>query len=104
MSERVRYERDGDVGSITLSAPPLNLFDRELTVDLVSAVEAAERDGPRALVVRAEGEVFTGGVDVNIFDGLSGEDARRFATELAALAQRVEDSRFPPWPSSVACA
>ena len=95
MSRRVQYERDGDVGSITISAPPLNLFDRELTADLVAAVEAAEQDGPRALVVRAEGEVFTGGVDVNIFHGLSGDDARRFATELVALAHKIEDLAFP---------
>ena len=95
MSDKVRYERDGDVGSITISAPPLNLFDRELTDDLVAAVAAAEGDGPRALMVLAEGDVFTGGVDVNIFHGLSGEDARRFATELIELAHRIEALPFP---------
>jgi enoyl-CoA hydratase/carnithine racemase len=95
MSAKVTYEREGDVGSITISAPPLNLFDRELTDDLVAAVAAAEQDGPRALMFRAEGEVFTGGVDVHIFHGLSGEDARRFATELIALAHRIEALPFP---------
>ena len=31
MSERARYERDGDLGVITIDDPPLNLFGRELT-------------------------------------------------------------------------
>jgi len=95
MSESVRYEREGDVGSITISKPPLNLFDREMTEGLVAAVAAAEHDGTRALVVGADGEVFTGGVDVNVFHGLSGADAREFATDLIALAHQVEDLPFP---------
>ena len=52
---KVRYERDGDVGLVVLDDPPLNLFGAELTNDLVAALEEAEGDMPRALVVRAEG-------------------------------------------------
>jgi len=95
VSETVRYERDGDVGSITIAKPPLNLFDREMVEGLAAAVAAAAEDSPRALVVGAEGEVFTGGVDVQVFHGLSGADAERFATELIALAHRIEDLPFP---------
>lgn len=95
MSGSVRYDREGDVGSITIAKPPLNLFDREITEGLTAAVAAAEADAPRALVVGADGEVFTGGVDVNVFHGLSGSDAEQFATELIALAHRVEDLPFP---------
>lgn len=39
MSEKVRYEREGDVGTITIDSPPLNLFDNELTRGVHSAVE-----------------------------------------------------------------
>jgi len=95
VSETVRYESDGDVGSITIAKPPLNLFDREMVEGLAAAVAAAAEDSPRALVVGAEGEVFTGGVDVQVFHGLSGADAERFATELIALAHRIEDLPFP---------
>ncbi len=95
MSARVAYGRDGDVGSITIDAQPLNLFDRELTTDLIAAVGAATEDGPRALVVRAEGKVFTGGVDVNIFHGLSEAEARELAGQLIALTHSIEDLPFP---------
>lgn len=92
---RVTYAREGNVGSITIAAPPLNLFDSGLTDDLIASVDAAEGDAPRALVVRAEGEVFTGGVDVNVFHGLSEADARTFAEQLIALTHRVEALPFP---------
>ena len=42
MSERVRYEREGDVGVLTIDDPPLNLFGRELTAALIAALGQAE--------------------------------------------------------------
>ena len=57
----VRLDRDGDVAEIVLDAPPLNLFDDALFAALVDAVAAVEADLPRALIVRAEGKVFTAG-------------------------------------------
>ena len=95
MSERARYERDGDVGLLTIDDPPLNLFGRELTTAVVGAVDAAAADGPRALLIRAEGEIFTGGADVHAFDGLSGADAREFTAELLSITHRLEDLPCP---------
>ena len=95
MAERARFERRGDVGLITLADPPLNLFGRELTADVGRAVEEAAGSGVRALVVGAEGDVFTGGADVNVFDGLTPEQAADFARELIGLAHAVEALPFP---------
>jgi enoyl-CoA hydratase len=90
-----RFERSGDVGTITLDSPPLNLFGRTLSADLRSAVDEAAAGSIRALVVRAEGEVFTGGADVNVFHGLEEDQAREFARELLELTHAVEDLPFP---------
>jgi len=95
MSDRVRHERDGDLALVTLADPPLNLFDRELVTELSEAIDAAAAGQPRALAVRAEGKVFTGGVDVKVFHGLSEPDARGFAVELLELSHRIEDLPFP---------
>ncbi|MEK6229754.1 MAG: enoyl-CoA hydratase/isomerase family protein [Actinomycetota bacterium] len=95
MSERAHYERDGDVGVLTIDDPPLNLFGRELTAAVVAAVDQAAADDPRALLVRAEGEIFTGGADVHAFDGLSEADAREFTAELLAITHELEDLPFP---------
>ena len=89
------YTRSGDVGAITIEKPPLNLFDRSLVEGLEKAVVAAADDRPRALIVRAEGKVFTGGVDVKEFDDLGGPAAREFASQLLALTHSIEDLPFP---------
>ncbi len=95
MSDVVAYAREGDVGSLVITKPPLNLFDRELVDGLKEGVAAAAADAPRALLVRAEGKVFTGGVDVHEFDDLGGPAAREFAAELLALTHSIEDLPFP---------
>jgi enoyl-CoA hydratase len=92
---RARLEREGDVGVVVIDDPPLNLFGRELTTDLVDALGEVERDFPRALVIRAEGKVFTGGADVHVFDGLTPEAARGFVAELLDVTHRVEDLPLP---------
>ena len=63
----IRLERDGNVASIVLSNPPLNLFGDDAWGALVSCIEEVEGSDARALVWRAEGDIFTGGVDVNSF-------------------------------------
>jgi enoyl-CoA hydratase len=90
---RARLERDGDLGVLVLDDPPLNLFGREMVEDLLAALD--ETAGLRALMVRAEGEYFTGGADVNVFDGLSETDAERFVAELLAITHRIEELPFP---------
>jgi enoyl-CoA hydratase len=90
---RARLERDGDVGLLVLDDPPLNLFGREMVGDILAALD--QTDGLRALLIRAEGEYFTGGADVHVFDGLSRSDAERFATELLAITHRIEELPFP---------
>jgi enoyl-CoA hydratase len=96
VASKVRYERDGDVGLVVLDAPPLNLFDAELTNDLIEALEEAEGDMPRALLVRAEGNVFTGGVDVHLFDDRTPAQAAGFFRDLLSITHKLEDM---PWPT-----
>jgi len=99
VSERLRFEQDGPVGILTIHDPPMNLFSRELVEDLEAALDQIEGGGVRALVLRAEGQVFTAGVDVNVFHGLSSDDAREFCARLIGLAHRVEALPFP----TIAC-
>jgi enoyl-CoA hydratase/carnithine racemase len=91
----VRYEAGGDVGEIVIASPPLNLFGAGLIADLRAAVERATTDPPRALIVRAEGDVFSAGADVHVFADLDAERAAEFTSTLLALAHSVEDLPFP---------
>ena len=91
-----RYERDGDVGFVVLDEPPLNLFGEKLMAELATAIEEARVDAPRALVIRAEGKVFTGGVDVHVFDNLTPGQASALFADLVRLVHTLEEM---PWPT-----
>jgi enoyl-CoA hydratase len=90
-----RYESQGDVGEIVLSHPPLNLFDATLIEELRAAVDEAAAAKPRALLVRAEGDVFTAGVDVHVFEGLDVPKADALTASLLELTHTIEDMPFP---------
>ena len=94
----VRLERDTatDLAEIVLASPPLNLFDRQLIDDLIAVVAQVVADPPRALLIRAEGKVVSGGVDVELFDGLSPEQASLLWDEL--LTKIIEPIEALPAP------
>ena len=69
-TETVTVERDGDLAVVTISSPPLNLFDEVVFTDLEKAVDEVEENLPRAVLFRAEGRVVSGVVDVKVFDAI----------------------------------
>lgn len=91
----VRLDRENGLAVATLDNPPLNLFDLRLFDALADTVSAIESEPPRALLVRAEGKVVSGGVDVAVFDGLTPEDAVALWRLLLALVHRIEELPFP---------
>jgi enoyl-CoA hydratase/carnithine racemase len=97
VAEHARLERDGDLGVLVIENPPLNLFTAQMVSDIMSALDAS--DGCRALLVRAEGRYFTGGVDVNVFAGLSEADAAQLTADLMAITHRLEELPFPTMAS-----
>ena len=94
----IRLEREGAVAQIVLSNPPLNLFGDSSFDELTSALEEVEGSDARALVWRAEGEVFSGGVDVNAFKRVveaGPERASEFAGPLIDGVRRLEALEIP---------
>ncbi len=85
-----RLERDGALAVLTLDHPPLNLFDSEMIEALSSLTQELAADPPRGLLIRAEGRVVSGGVNVNIFHGLSPADAATMWRRVLAIAHNVE--------------
>src|SRR5690348_3618723 len=85
------YGLDGDVAEIVIDAGPLNLFTPDLFGDLDAAVARAAAERPRALIVRADGDVFSAGVDVHVFEGLDTDGATALTERLLALTHAVED-------------
>ncbi len=95
MPDTARLERHGDVGAVVIDAPPLNLFGEALTRDLIAVLEEVAADLPRALLIRAEGELFTGGADVHVFEGKTPEEGGAFFGDLIQIVHRLEDMPIP---------
>ncbi|WP_446225939.1 enoyl-CoA hydratase/isomerase family protein [Nocardia sp. IBHARD005] len=75
-------EAGAEFATITIDHPPLNLFDRRLIASLIADIAAVSALPPRALLIRAQGKVVSGGVDVNIFDGRTVEEGAQLWREL----------------------
>jgi len=64
----VSVERtDEDIAVLTFSSPPLNLYSLELHDAFDRALDEITADLPRAVLIRADGRVVSGGVDVSQF-------------------------------------
>lgn len=90
-----KLERDGGLATITIDSPPLNLFDAALIGDLDRAIESVRADLPRALLIRAEGRVVSGGVNVAEFDGLTPAQGSKLWSDLLGLVDRIEALPLP---------
>jgi enoyl-CoA hydratase len=95
----IRLECTGAVASVVLDNPPLNLFTDNAFNELMACLDEVEGSDARALVWRAEGDIFTGGVDVNSFqrivDAGAGEHADALAGPLIEGVQRLEALEVP---------
>src|SRR5258708_1449152 len=91
MDRQVRFETSGALGILTLANPPLNLYSEEFMEDLRGAVTAAKQTPLRALMVRAEGKIFSGGADVRMFKGKRSALVReRVTSHLGTIADLEE--------------
>jgi enoyl-CoA hydratase/carnithine racemase len=91
----VRLERDGDVAVLILHDPPLNLFGADAFRSLNECLDEVEGSDARAVVWRAEGEVFTGGADVNVFAQADASQASEIFRPLLGGVQRIEALDIP---------
>lgn len=91
----ITLDRDGPLATITIDSPPLNLFDAAMIEGLDRAIEAVRNDPPRALLIRAEGRVVSGGVNVAEFEGLSPAQGSKLWSDLLALVDRIEALPLP---------
>lgn len=91
----IGLDHDGRLAVVSIDSPPLNLFDQELMGELSETVDRLTAEPPRGLLIRAEGRVVSGGVDVHVFDGLSAKRAAAMWVELLDIVHRVEQLPLP---------
>jgi enoyl-CoA hydratase/carnithine racemase len=92
---KVQFSQEGGVGEIVLTDPPLNLFDMELARDLAEVTERARDSDARAILVRAEGENFSAGANVEIFLDRDEAAARELIVEFMPAIRRFAEIPVP---------
>jgi enoyl-CoA hydratase len=88
-------EQDGPLAVLTIAKPPLNLFDEPVFDGVIAAIDAVAGSEARGLLMRADGKVWTGGVDVKMFHGLSADGGAEVWRRGFDLVQKIEDLPFP---------
>lgn len=91
----VSLERDGPLAVMTFDAPPLNLFDKAMMDGFTAAAGVLSNEPPRGLLIRAEGKIVSGGVNVQEFDGLTPQQGADMWNELLVPVQAIEDLPCP---------
>jgi enoyl-CoA hydratase/carnithine racemase len=80
---------------LTIDAGSLNLYNLDLHQQMDTALDRLSGD-VRALLIRAEGKVVSGGVDVSLFDAQeSAEQARALFDRMLELPNRIAALTFP---------
>ncbi|MBP2471370.1 enoyl-CoA hydratase/carnithine racemase [Crossiella equi] len=93
----LRLDREpSGLAVLTIDAPPLNLYTRQLQEKLLAAVAELEATPARALLMRAEGKLVSGGVDVRLFDEQADSAAaKQLFDEMLDLPDRLAALPFP---------
>ncbi|WP_262851375.1 enoyl-CoA hydratase/isomerase family protein [Mumia quercus] len=95
MTVTLTYEPSG-AAILTFAAPPLNLYSLELHDAFEEALDTLASEPPRALLIRAEGKVVSGGVDVALFDAqTSAADGKALFDRMLALPLRIAALDYP---------
>lgn len=93
----VTVERTGDdIAVLSFSAPPVNLYSAVLHDEFDVALDELEERPPRVLVIRAEGKLVSGGVDVSLFATQeSRESTKVLYDRMLELPNRVAALNYP---------
>ena len=92
---KARFTQEGELGEIVIADPPLNLFGMDLARDLARATEEARDSGARAILVRAEGDNFSAGANVEIFLDRDETGARGLIEEFMPVIRRFAEIPVP---------
>ena len=90
----VTYRETPPIAWVVLNRPEkLNALDSEMVRGIISALEEAEREDVRVVVITGEGKAFCAGADIRGFKGLSPMEAFELSRELNRAFRKITE--FP---------
>ncbi|MEM9357935.1 MAG: enoyl-CoA hydratase-related protein [Pseudomonadota bacterium] len=77
--QKIRYSVSDGIASITIDNPPLNLLDRQVTLEYFKALERADADPDvRVIVLSGAGKGLSAGVDIRMMETFNSSDMKQF--------------------------
>lgn len=93
---QVIFEMSDDVAIATTSNPPAQLFDTSQISGLRDALRRATEHDARAMVIKSDAALFSGGADVaTVFQGRSRQEGRDLLSAGMEMIAELEDAPFP---------
>src|SRR5260370_10166977 len=89
------FGQDDHLGEIVIDSPPQNLYSAQLLDDLRAAVDEAGGTDIRALLLRAEGDDFSAGAELEVFIGIDEPQASELSSTVIGLIGAIEDLPIP---------
>lgn len=87
--------REGSVAILTIEHPPQNRIGDRMVAELAEVLDDVERNGSRAVVLRAEGPDFCFGGDIRTWPDASTHDLRAAFTRYLDVFNRLEQLPMP---------
>ncbi len=92
----VRYREIPPLAWIIVNRPEkLNAINMEVVEGIMSALDEAEGDGVRVVVITGEGRAFSAGADVTMFKDLTPVEAFELSKRLNEALRRIREFRKP---------
>lgn len=96
MSDKVKYTVEDRIGTIAIDNPPVNALSREVLEAISSALDTAENDDSKVLIITGNGMFFSAGADIKEIQAIdSAESALEKLKTLQSIFNRVEDFKKP---------
>ena len=66
--ETILYEKEGNIATITLNRPPLNIINYEMMREYLDALDEANNDQEiKVIILTGTGKELSGGIDIKFF-------------------------------------
>ena len=92
---KVKFETKGSLGIVTLDNPPLNVISIELGEELRDTLKKIKSSNVRGLILKAEGDNFSAGADVKLFQGRTPEQAKEMFGDFFDVLHQYETLPIP---------
>ena len=91
----VTFQKSDQLGEIVVDSPPQNLYSAQLLADLRAAADEAAGSDIRALLLRAEGDDFSAGAELEVFIGIDEAQSKDLSSVVLSLIGAIEDLPVP---------